>query len=233
MARGFTVYGEVMVYVTGAIFDNTLVELGLCTDSIQIAPRIKNREIMTDDFGDEVPAEVMAKMTDALVTMTLIHYDEETLSDCVRQSMGGVQLGSNPDWQDGVCGPTGRTMGGGVPLGYFGNRYVTLYLMSAVDARPWRFPATYILDGYDYPVGSKASEVQLTFRAIPYISPVDENGNVVEILSDGAIVWDHVDLFAQEEESGDTVLQEDDLPPPVKDNGSTRYELEFGGPTLG
>jgi hypothetical protein len=223
MARAYTIYGEVMVYVTGSVFDNELVELGLCTDSVQITPRIKNREVMYDDFGDEVPAEVMAKMTDALVKMTLIHYDEGVLSNCVRQSMGGTRLGSASSWEDGVCGPTGRTMGGGVPLGYFGNRYVTLYIRSAVGARQWRFPATYLLDGYDYPVGSKASEVQLTFRAIPYVAPLDENGDVAEILSDGAIVWDHVDLVAQAAESGNTVVF--NLPTPVQDNGSSEYVL--------
>lgn len=233
MARSFTVYGEVMVYVTGSVFDNELTELGLCTDSIQITPRIKNREIMTDDFGDEIPAEVLAKMTDAVVKMTLIHYDEDVLSNCVRQAMGGVRLGASDDWIDGTCGPTGRSMGGGVPLGYFGNRYVTLFLWSAVGARPWRFPATYILDNYDYPVGSKASEVQLTFRALPYVSPVDEDGNVVEILSDGAVVWDHVDLFAEVAEDGDTVILEDELPAPNAEEGSTRYELQIGGPSLG
>jgi hypothetical protein len=191
MARDFQIGGPTLVKVTGgqhmsghAICNPS--ELGLTTESVTVEPRFRYRDVGVDDFGPEVPAEVQWMLSDALIRMTLVHHDWNVLDICMIESMagggvafndGGVNL-RNPAGGDllflrshlaGNLAPAGSLMGNGLPMFASGNHYVSLNLTSPVNRKPWRFRSCYLAERpVVYPVGVKCSEVQLTWRAIPY-----------------------------------------------------------------
>lgn len=170
-----------MVYIKGSLFgttgspDNTgCFELGLSSEPVRINVRASHREIHTDDYGNVVPADVMSMLADAIITMTLVHYDENVLRLCINHAMGGdaypemtVDDDGNPVFSDilneGTLGPAGRTLGAGrdiqttlTPLLPFSNftstnRYISLSILSAKSINllnppnlVWRFPHCYL-----------------------------------------------------------------------------------------
>lgn len=220
MARSYQLFGEFLVLVTGAVFDNQLIEWGLTRDPISVEPRFRNQDIQTDEWGPDVPIDVRTQATEAVIRMTLIHYDDAVTKAVTRQTMGGTQLGTGAVWADGVCGPSGRTMGGGVPLGFFGNRFITLFLKPARgNSLPWRFPATYMIDSLAVPLGTAVTELGVMMRAIPYKPVIDDTGTTPEILLDGAIVWDYFDLSVLFNAAGTTYIPPASFPAPINDYG--------------
>ena len=68
----------------------------------------------------------------------------------------------------GTLAPVGTPMGGGVPVLYSGNHYVSLNISCPRTGIHYRFKACYLHDSHQIPLGSEASIYSLTFRAIPY-----------------------------------------------------------------
>jgi hypothetical protein len=165
-----------------------LSELGLTSEAITVEPRFRYRDVNVADFGPDVPAEVQWMLADAVVRMTLVHHDWNVLDVCMIESMGGGSVvfddgGVNlpdPDRPGdllfrrtqlaGSLAPAGTLMGNGLPMFASGNHYVSLNLTSPVNRKPWRFRSCYLAERpVVYPVGARCSEVQLTWRAIPYV----------------------------------------------------------------
>lgn len=187
-------------------------ELGLSTEPIRIIPKLRHLDIRTDDFGTDVPAEVLSNCLEAYVMMQLVHFDRDILEICVAEANGGMGF-RNPDGTPaismGVCGSAGTPMGGGKPLGDPANHYTMLFL-ECLEGQPWRFPSCYIMgDPFEIPVGTAATIVQLAWRAIPYKPLIGgaSNPDRGQINSIGTIVFDHIDIFPDEFEN----LTEEDV----------------------
>ncbi len=176
MSRIYNVSGEVMVYVFGGVF-TTLTELGLCSDSIRIVPRYAHRDIPVDDFGPDIPAEVLTMTLEAYVRMTLVHFDPIVLGFCIAQAAGTTVAGT--------CGAAGiplLTRGLGISLN-----------LRPLNDIPWRFRNSYI-DGnpIENPIGTQHSLTQINWRCLP-VAPSGfsiGHGYTQEPRSAGAVVWD-------------------------------------------
>lgn len=191
MTREYVIYGETLVKVKGGGFSG-LSELGMTSEPIRILPRFVHQDISVDDFGGQIPAEVLWMLGDCRIRMTLVHYDEEVLGGCVRMAMGGGGiLTAFPN--DGRVAAAGTPMGSARLNGFIGNRFLSLNIASSIG-QPWRFPQAYI-DGQpvEIPIGTEKSLVMVTWRAIPYVIPsyVYGRGYVGEIVSSDAVLWDH------------------------------------------
>lgn len=183
-----------------------LSELGLTSESIQITPNYYHRDIHIDDFGREVPAEVMAMLSDCNIQMTLIHYDPDILDVCLSESLGGSALGYAVR-TDGTLAPAGSMLGGYKGFLTSGYHFISLNLVpgtnfvgGANEALDWRFPAAYLTGPpMRLPLGTKKSLTVLNWRAIPYPRPqfsitIRPGGSTVtqkELVSSGVILWDH------------------------------------------
>lgn len=170
MARNFQWNGPTMIMVkgTGALQDPNasepgtpmLWELGLAQGVVTVSPKFYHKDIMIDDFGPEVPVEVLSMLALVDIDMTMIHVDLDVLYKCVLNSMAVPN------------GPVGAFSGAGTPLG--GNTdattdYISLNLTSPVLARPLRFRAAYLaVNPFEMPLGVKAMPIPLKWRAIPY-----------------------------------------------------------------
>lgn len=195
MSRAVVINGECLVKVRfGAhiehIFDplgeeieseGVFYELGLSEDQIRITPRFVHKDIRVDDFGDEVPAEVMAKLAEITITMKLIHYDPSILDVCIAESLGGnAILGTE------MTG-AGALMGQNVIPGGEGNHFIGLSLMSPVLNKPNFFPTSYLaVRPVEIPLGTERTVVLCNWRAIPYGRPGLDGS---EIQSSGTRLW--------------------------------------------
>jgi len=174
-----------------------LLELGLSIDPIVIAPKFTHRDLKTDDFGPDTPADVIWYLGTALVSMNLIHYDYSVLDFCIAESMGGLQSpNSGPrsgNWAGGLGGmaPAGTPLGGGSPLYSEKCHYIGLILKSPRANIQWNFPATYLAEQpFELPLGTERSVVRCRWRAIPYTFV---KGRVEQPLSRDAVLWTHPD----------------------------------------
>lgn len=179
MARDFSINGETLVLVKGmqGTFLSHLQELGLSDSQIRITPKFSHKDMHADDFGPDIPPDVMWMLAEVQIAMTLIHFDQAVLEAVITESMCGVGFG--------VMQAAGTPMGGGVARFANGNHYVGLNLTSPVLGKPWRF-LTSLLTGppVEIPLGVEASIVQLNWRAIPYAPPT------AELLSAGKVLFD-------------------------------------------
>ncbi len=209
MARDFIIGAETLVEVglfiySGGEYGHTFnnqpdidlglaskyAELGLSVGPIKISPRFVHRDIKVDDYGSEIPAEVMNMMSEVYIHMTLVHYDPEILSSCINESTGGSIV-------EGTLTPTGSTMGGGVPLTTSGNHYIDLRLTPGVLSlvNPYRFPSAYLVSQpLEIPLGVETTLVQTTWRAIPQpniFRGLATPGSTIpfEIISSGTVLW--------------------------------------------
>ncbi len=219
MARDFQVPGTYLVCVRGGAHwsggtSGVSFELGLAVDSVKISPKFYNKDLHTDDFGPDCPAEIINQLAEATISMSLVHYDAEILDTCMSEGMGG---GLNPLPTGGVPGfnpLAGMMVGAGAPMGGLkpifasGNKFISLYLINdpATAAVPWHFPATYLTSQpLILPLGSEKTVAELSWRAIPYKPPAVAftlpGGGAPfsflpslykEVMSSGAILWDHV-----------------------------------------
>jgi hypothetical protein len=154
-------------------------ELGLAADKISVTPRWKNEDIHVDDFGPFIPPEVLWMLADVNIRMRLIHYDQAALQICLAESMGGSVFGFfapgrpapaiNQGPIDGLMAGAGSLLGNNCAPLASGCHYISLNLLSPVLGVPWRFPTAY-LDAQPVviPLGTEASIVDLSWRAIPY-----------------------------------------------------------------
>lgn len=203
MARDFHINGETLVRVLGmpgtSINNNGLpVDLGLASEGITITPHYYYKDVIVNDFGPDVPAEVLVNLADCEIEMNLIHFDYGILRRCLIESLGGGGVGNDGNFGVGA----GFPLGGGVPLYTTGNHYIAVYLTSPVEGLPWRFPSAYLTEPpMMLPLGTEKSIATLNWRAIPYTFPFQPGGlrtsgtpapPANEITSLGAIVWDHV-----------------------------------------
>jgi len=169
MGRGFYILGDTKVTVKGTNLLGGTQTLGLCEGPVKVTPRYKHMDIKADDFGGDIPPEVLWMLADATVHMTLVHFDPILLEACLALAMGNNV--------DGKCG------GAGMPLGAAGN---LLSLGIAGTNYAWRFPSSYLSERpASWPMGTERSQVELQWRAIPYV------GFTTDIRSLGAVVWDH------------------------------------------
>lgn len=192
MAREYMVFGECMVKVrgpAGSIIEE-ITELGLASESIRLTPRYNHLDILTDDFGPNVPVEVLSHLADANLQMTLVHYDPQILDYCMYLAMGGRgPISSTNDW-DGSLSPAAVPLGLGAPLHDEINNYVSVYLVPAsyTTTVPYRFPACYLdAKPLEIPFGTERTLVKLNWRVIPY-----QEFTTGEITSEqGHRLWSH------------------------------------------
>ena len=179
MARDIIINGECLVLVRGGanipLWANGAQQLGLAESNITITPRIKHKDINVDGYGPDVPADVMVNLADAMINMTLIHFDNTVLDVCIAESMGGLtqtQFFGLPVLYAGALPPAGTLMGGLNQLYASGNHFMSVTLTSPVLGFPYNFPACYLAEHpISYPLGTKRSAVKLNWRAIPYAVP--------------------------------------------------------------
>lgn len=150
----------------GWVFD-----LGLAEEHITITPTTQHDDIHVADFGPKIPADIESMLSECTVRMRLIHYDLPVLDTCVGESWGGVRV------FNGVPDPAGfRLLGAGTFLGNnllvgsSGCHFVSLNIQTAQQTGfPYRFAAAFLSNPpYDYPIGTKRSLPELTWRCIPY-----------------------------------------------------------------
>lgn len=192
MARGYVVNGECLVLVKGMVGTEIeeITELGLAEKGIIITPKYVHKDIRVDDFGPEVPADVLAMIAECSIAMTLVNFDPYILDACLSESMGGGVAGT-------MAG-AGIPLGGGIPLYEEDCHYITLSLTSPNEEfdfglPAWNFLATYMpVKPMEYPIGTEKTLARLLWRAIPYVEPTSDG----EILSAGAVIWnrDAIDL---------------------------------------
>lgn len=234
--RNFQVNGETLVKVKGGAHMSgkaigKVTELGLTAKAVQVIPNYRHRDWSPDDFGGEVPADVMWMLSDVTVKMDLVHYDPYVLEVCLGESMGGGGIQTNrfglgniaQPWNIGAAGimaPAARMLGKGLPMFASGNNYISLNLLSPQLALPYRFRHCYLSERpVVIPLGTEASVVQCTWRAVPYVpvwisgrsslvdseltytAPAQGDDNLTllgndyvlrkEVVSSGTTLWDH------------------------------------------
>lgn len=197
MSRAYTVFGEFLLYVSGGRVGGK-EELGLSADPFQLLPNYAHRDINSDGLG-AIPVEVMWNMTDAMLRVTLVHYDVDILNKCLCCAQGGGNFDETPgdvDSLDGTMAQNGRLLGNNRGLGTAANMLNTVYLSPTGDSsnQPYRFRACYLnARPLVIPLGTERSLVQLCWRVIPYQSiEVDDDGVMIETSSEGGVVlWDH------------------------------------------
>jgi hypothetical protein len=204
MARGFFIPGECLVMVKGhgllANGNNPgLWELGLSSERINVAPRTSHKELKTDDYGEDIPAELLYFLSDCDISMTLIHFDDMVLRRCLGESMAGAGgKEADGDISEGVYAAAGTPMGGWNKPLTAGNHYISLMILCQQSGLPWRFPTAYLpMSPMQWPLGTEKSVVSLRWRAIAYANPPDINQGSSssprkgEIISAGQTLWDH------------------------------------------
>lgn len=192
MARGFQIAGECMVLVKGNTNSsiNAISQLGLCSDSVDVSYGIVHQDIKVNAWGNMgPPPEEQCFLSDVTVSMSLVHFDEAVLKECVRLSMGGAPV-------EGQMPRTGALMGGQVARFAAGNNYIGLNLTSPVAGNPYRFYyARLAAQPFRANMGTERQLVVLNWRVIPYTtdpwggSPAQPN-TVAGTGSLGALLWD-------------------------------------------
>ena len=189
-----------------------LFSLGLSSDSVTISPKINYKNVYADDLGQDVPVEVLYRLSECNIRMTLVHYDQLVLDQLVAESMGGATSGGTMVANSTPLGGLHKLEGFTTALstaagvrgwgGSSGCHFAELWLTSPVLGLPYRFPATHLADQpVVVPLGTKRSLVGLNFRAIPYYVPesttiASVSGDQAsayeapsEFVSSGAVLW--------------------------------------------
>lgn len=175
MPRGFQIHGESLVTVRMLTPSSigktpTTQELGLATDSIVVKYDYSFKDLKVNAWGF-VPPDTQNMGFVALITMSLIHWDEAVLTQCINNSLGGA-----PSY--GTRSFAGATLGGGEAQ-FGGESLFSNFLISlGVNNRglygrgipaPYRFLYTHLINPpTEIPIGTKTSVINLNWRAIPY-----------------------------------------------------------------
>lgn len=237
MARDFWVNGETLVkvrfggHISGDIAVSTIApdgtpeirtapELGLTQDPVTITPNYYHKDLFVDDFGPNVPSDVMYNLVDVNLSMNLVHYDHRVLGYCLAESMGGTGVADRIAFEGfsplapanmisglGFSVGAGALMGKGKVLWASGNHLVSVSLRSPQGGVPYRFRACYLTQPpVVIPLGTERSIVQLNWRAIPYRAILGSGtpggvlsssglltGAIPEWLSTNVPIWDYVE----------------------------------------
>ena len=156
---------------------SSLSTLGVADSPITVSQKNSFDNVIVDPFGPSVPVDLQYNLTEMMVSMNLIYFDETVLRECMRLSnAGGSAAGTMPR--------AGTLMGGGNARFAAGNNFIGLNLSSAVESVPWRFYSAFIADSFNWPLGTQRSSLNIVWRCIPYS---------VNILSGsaGALLYDH------------------------------------------
>lgn len=204
MSRDFVINGECLAllkfgaHVLGTSLatnngNSALFELGLTSDSIKITPNYAHRDVLTDSFGPDMPAEVHWQLADVTIALRLIHYDKRVLQASLVESTGyngGI-------FTDGTLPPAGSPLGNYVAPLASGCFYQSLNLTSPVLGQPWRFRTCY-QNGPPVmiPIGTEKTIAEVNFRAVPYRAPVlgtlrSGYSPYTELISSGVVLFDH------------------------------------------
>ncbi len=192
MARGFQIPGECMVLVKGASNSAiaNLSQLGLCQDSVDVSYQFSLQGIKVNAWGNsaEIPPEEQCFLSSVNVTMSLVHFDEAVLKECVRLSLGGAPV-------EGQMPRTGALMGGQVARFAPGNNYIGLNLTSPVAGNPYCFWYARLANNpFTAPMGTERQVVALNWKVIPYTNDPwgggsAQPGTVAGTGSQGATLW--------------------------------------------
>ncbi len=154
-------------HISGGDF---LQELGLALGEITVHPNFYHKGIHIDDYGPNCPAEILWQLASCDIRMNLIHFDNQTLSVCLEESMAG----SNNSFLSTLMG-AGNTLGHGLPFFASGNHFISLNLINgdplplAGFVGPIRFRTSYLTaPPLEIPLGTDCSVVLLNWQAIPY-----------------------------------------------------------------
>ena len=185
MARDYYINGEVLVRVKGKVGSSiaTIQQLGL-TDRdgiVQITPQYIHEDIPVDAWGD-APPEIQFFLGTMNVSMTLVHFDQAILEECLRLSQAGPTTA-------GTLPRAGTRMGGGASRFAAGNNYIGLNLTAPANAQPWRFFFSYLTGPpVVWPLGTRRSHVRLNWRVIPYTTDPYQDGSFAA--STNVVLWD-------------------------------------------
>ncbi len=214
---GLSIPGQEASTATEPIL-KTAVELGLCTHDIEIKPRFIHKDVVADDFGPEVAADLMWLLADVSLTMQLIHYDDQVLDALVHEASGRSETLGRVG--RGYIAGAGTLMGSIFPPFDPKSRYVVLFIQPSTSSEelPYRFIKATLADRpFVMPYGVDSKKVQLQWRVIPskrnrpdentFFGPMKilqnpTNGAFAtlqppqfqEITSNGALLWDHKDI---------------------------------------
>ena len=195
MARSFVINGETLVKVkgVGALASSggnaKLWELGLTSEPITIMPRFFHQNIQADDYGPNIPANVMSMLGDCDIKLSLIHYDEQVLRNCIAQSMAYTS--------DGTFRSAGTLLKNNGPIFSSGNFFTSLSLVPGRSSGlPWRFPYAYLADSpLELSLGTQRSLAVCHWKALPLstfrTTTLQASGGTRELTSDRALLWDH------------------------------------------
>ncbi len=185
--RDWLINGETMVYVRGGEHlasgaGGSKTELGLSFDEIKVIPKYIHRDVHVDDFGPEIPAEVLSMLAEVNVRMTLSHFDNLMLRIIQAESLGSFN-------NDGIMPPAGTPLGQNKELYASGCHYMSMQLASPQFGEPITFKTGYLaMQPVVLPLGTSYSKVDLNWRFIPY-RPIPSIGAGGEIRSSGAVLW--------------------------------------------
>lgn len=201
MARDFCIFGACMVKVKGGehlterggIFNGndlpTLqepTELGLTSDQIQITPVYQKRDVLINNFAG-APIDKMNRLAMAYITTNFVHFDEDVLDVCFRESLAG---GGDPSNRGFSFGKSGRLLGNGLPMYASGNYLLGMALISTDATRQWRFPSVFVDERVVFPIGSERSIVSVTWGILPYV-PYSAGKDYSSL---SGKLWDYEDL---------------------------------------
>lgn len=170
MARDFQIDGECLasvrlgahISVSGSL--SGIAEFGLTQKEVIVLPTFYHADLIVDDFGPNVPPELLWMIAEVRIFMTIIHYDESLFDQLMNEAMCGSA--------DGTLVGAGAPMGANKVLYASGNHLVGLSLTSPVLGKPWLFPATYITgQPLEIPMGTRRKVLRINWRAIPYTTP--------------------------------------------------------------
>lgn len=189
----------------GVTADGMIVwELGLTLEDIRIHIRSHHQPIFVDDWGVEVPADLVTQLTEAYIFLNLIHYDPQVVQMAIAESQGGPP--SNTITSAGVMAGTGVLMTGGKRSGASGNHFVELQILPQFEevtvgkdgsvegfgdrlSRIYRFPCAYLMDRTEIPIGATKLSVMTSWLARPGLRTSDTVNQ--ELTSTGAVLYDH------------------------------------------
>jgi hypothetical protein len=185
-----------------AIGDRT--QLGLALDDVKVTPNFIHHNVHTDDFGPDIPADKIARLSDVRINAVLVHYDNVALDMLMDESTGGGRAG-NFFATGGTLAAAGTFLGGMKPVLASGCHFVNLWLSSPVLGVPWKFNAAF-LNGppLEIPLGTKRSMTRVEFGAIPYRPPLETVDQTIsgtstfvsspgEVTSSGVILWERIE----------------------------------------
>jgi hypothetical protein len=162
------VFGGAQVWVgTGSA--GALEQVGVTADSVVPEFPSQYEEVLIDAYMS-CPVDLQYCPEWAVIPVTLQYYDQTIVDKLIARLPSGTP---------GVAGAAGTLM-------IAQQKFVRLCFKpnpNNTGEAPLNFPQAVLVDSYKYPIGTKNSEWQLTFRALPTVNVND---------STGAVLWNRV-----------------------------------------